>query len=89
MTTIFIVFMVCATVLIVVETVVERRPLSRNAYLEKRRILERDRAEWMQTNAKAPSPVVTQMVMEIDKKLLQLAERMPDTSEGEGPGDED
>jgi len=87
MTTIFIVFMVCVTVLIVVETIVGRRPLSRNAYLEKRRILERDRAEWMRS--KTPTPAVTQMISEIDKKLFQLAERMPDMGEGEGPGDED
>lgn len=85
MTTLFVVFMICATVLIIAESILGRIPLSRNAYLEKRRILERDRAEWMRST----TPATTQMIAEIDKKLLQLAERMPDMSEGEGPGDED
>ena len=70
-----IVLILCVTVMVVVESIIERRPLSLNVYLEKRRVLERDRAEWM---ASQPSHSRDAARAAIDKKLLELAERMPE-----------
>ncbi len=81
--TLGIVIAVCAT-LIVLEAMHLRsrllqRPLSREAYLEQRRVLERDRAEWMRTKPRTHEALVgvTREIAAIDQKLLKLAERMP------------
>ena len=87
MISIAIVLIVCMTVMVVVESILERRPLRRNVYLEKRRVLERDRAEWMRS--KTSSPAITQEVQKIDKKLFELAERMPDDLGGGGDDADD